>query len=112
MSPETEPLVEANIDRARLGENWRRAIAQLIEAHELRNDYTATRKAIHVLMGRYGAAYFPADSLEYADKRYVITLLAERYFFRVNKRLSSSFGRRIVESARGSGYQKTVQNDG
>ncbi len=94
MSRATEELVKAIVDRERLGDRWRSAIVQLIEAHEQKHDCLVTRKEIHILMGRYAAAYFPGEILTYADRRFVIGLLRERDWYRREKYIKRFLNRR------------------
>jgi hypothetical protein len=87
-----DPLLVVNVDRAKVGANWPRGIAQIIEAHEKGCGYLATRKVIHVLIDRYVEAYFPDVEIGYEDRRYIIGLLRSRYYQR-----SSLFFARIME---------------
>lgn len=89
MNPIAEELVEARVNTERLGENWRGAIVMLIEHHEHRNGYMASRKAIHTLMDRYAARYFPSRELQQEDRRFVIRMLRERYQQRWSKRFAT-----------------------
>lgn len=97
MNAEEEPLVEARVDLARLGSNWRVGLVQLIEAHECKYDYLATRRMKHALMDRYAARYFYGD-LSNDDRRFVLQLLSARYRARRDKHLSRLFKRATVRS--------------
>jgi hypothetical protein len=78
----TTALVEANVDRTRVGMNWPHGLAQLIEAHEKKHHGLVTRKQIHVLIDRYIERYFPGQVVEYAHRHEIIALLRRRYFDR------------------------------
>lgn len=83
-NPDVEPLIKAAVDRQKVGGEWPAGIVQLIEAHERKYRYMATRKNVHVLMDRYIAEYFPDVSLEYQHRHAIISALRARHFVRFN----------------------------
>lgn len=77
-----EPLVDANVNVAQVGERWPIALCMLIEAHEKRYGILVKRREIHVLLDRYAARFFPDAVIEHEHRRAVIRTLQERYYGR------------------------------
>ena len=83
MDVANDELVSANVDRARLGDNWPMGLVQLIEAHEKKHCGIAARKQVHVLIDRYVARYLPGTVVEWAHRGSIIRALRDRYFLRL-----------------------------
>ena len=75
-------LLNATVDREKLGVNWPAALVSLIEAHEKQYYGLAVRWEIHVLINRYAEKFFPDVDIEFAHRRFIIKALRARWDFR------------------------------
>lgn len=80
---ETQPLVKAVIEKKKLHDKWWLALGYLIEHHEKKYKYLATRRDIGILIDRYKREYFPEETMDINIKKSIISGIQNRYFDRV-----------------------------